>query len=126
MNDKCCYANEFMFVPGLWALVNNAGVCVNFGDTELSLMSNFRGCMEVNFFGTLSITKTFLPLLRHSKGRIITISSPAGVYNSHLHHTVTSNVLELRNHIELHACENVYITTPPSLRASAAYRVNEF
>ncbi|KAF3686140.1 Corticosteroid 11-beta-dehydrogenase isozyme 2 [Channa argus] len=63
---------------GLWALVNNAGVCVNFGDVELSLMSNFRGCMEVNFFGTLYITKTFLPLLRQAKGRIITISSPAG------------------------------------------------
>lgn len=65
-------------VPGLWALVNNAGVCVNFGDAELSLMSNYRGCMEVNFFGTLSITKSFLPLLRHSRGRIVTISSPAG------------------------------------------------
>ncbi|TNM90539.1 hypothetical protein fugu_002828 [Takifugu bimaculatus] len=63
---------------GLWALVNNAGVCVNFGDAELSLMSNYRGCMEVNFFGTLSITKSFLPLLRHSRGRIVTISSPAG------------------------------------------------
>ncbi|XP_060923565.1 11-beta-hydroxysteroid dehydrogenase type 2 [Limanda limanda] len=63
---------------GLWALVNNAGVCVNFGDAELSLMSNFRGCMEVNFFGTLSVTRSFLPLLRQAKGRIITISSPAG------------------------------------------------
>ncbi|XP_030271306.1 11-beta-hydroxysteroid dehydrogenase type 2 [Sparus aurata] len=63
---------------GLWGLVNNAGVCVNFGDAELSLMSNFRGCMEVNFFGTLSITKSFLPLLRQSKGRVVTISSPAG------------------------------------------------
>ncbi|KAF0042705.1 hypothetical protein F2P81_004042 [Scophthalmus maximus] len=63
---------------GLWALVNNAGVCVNFGDAELSLMSNFRGCMEVNFFGTLSVTRSFLPLLRRAKGRIITISSPAG------------------------------------------------
>uniref|UniRef100_G3PZU8 11-beta-hydroxysteroid dehydrogenase type 2 n=1 Tax=Gasterosteus aculeatus aculeatus TaxID=481459 RepID=G3PZU8_GASAC len=65
-------------LKGLWGLVNNAGVCVNFGDIELSLMSNFRGCMEVNFFGTLSITKSFLPLLRQAKGRIITISSPAG------------------------------------------------
>ncbi|XP_034535408.1 corticosteroid 11-beta-dehydrogenase isozyme 2 [Notolabrus celidotus] len=65
-------------LKGLWGLVNNAGVCVNFGDAELSLMSNFRGCMEVNFFGTLSITKSFLPLLRQAKGRIITISSPAG------------------------------------------------
>uniref|UniRef100_UPI003AAC2BF0 11-beta-hydroxysteroid dehydrogenase type 2 n=1 Tax=Centroberyx gerrardi TaxID=166262 RepID=UPI003AAC2BF0 len=63
---------------GLWGLVNNAGVCVNFGDAELSLMSNYRGCMEVNFFGTLSITKAFLPLLRQAKGRIVTISSPAG------------------------------------------------
>ncbi|XP_068608341.1 11-beta-hydroxysteroid dehydrogenase type 2 [Brachionichthys hirsutus] len=63
---------------GLWGLVNNAGVCVNFGDAELSLMSNYRGCMEVNFFGTLSVTKSFLPLLRRAKGRIITVSSPAG------------------------------------------------
>ncbi|XP_041806727.1 corticosteroid 11-beta-dehydrogenase isozyme 2 [Chelmon rostratus] len=65
-------------LKGLWGLVNNAGVCVNFGDSELSLMSNFRGCMEVNFFGTLSVTRSFLPLLRQAKGRIITISSPAG------------------------------------------------
>lgn len=72
-------------VPGLWALVNNAGVCVNFGDAELSLMSNYRGCMEVNFFGTLSITKSFLPLLRHSRGRIVTISSPAGPCSDHTH-----------------------------------------
>lgn len=63
---------------GLWGLVNNAGVCVNFGDTELSLISNFRGCMEVNFFGTLEVTQTFLPLLRQGKGRLVTISSPAG------------------------------------------------
>ncbi|XP_029986569.1 11-beta-hydroxysteroid dehydrogenase type 2 [Sphaeramia orbicularis] len=65
-------------LKGLWGLVNNAGVCVNFGDSELSLMSNYRGCMEVNFFGTLNITKSFLPLLRQAKGRIVTISSPAG------------------------------------------------
>ncbi|XP_051968278.1 11-beta-hydroxysteroid dehydrogenase type 2-like [Xyrauchen texanus] len=62
----------------LWGLVNNAGWCVNIGDVELSLMSNFRGCMEVNFFGTLTVTKTFLPLLRKAKGRIVTISSPSG------------------------------------------------
>ncbi|MBN3281357.1 DHI2 dehydrogenase, partial [Polyodon spathula] len=65
-------------VKGLWGLVNNAGVCVNFGDAELSLMSNYRGCMEVNFFGTLEVTKTFLPLLRQSQGRLVTISSPSG------------------------------------------------
>ncbi|XP_029353538.1 11-beta-hydroxysteroid dehydrogenase type 2 [Echeneis naucrates] len=65
-------------VRGLWGLVNNAGLCVNFGDAELSLMSNFRSCMEINFFGTVSVTKSFLPLLRQAKGRLITICSPAG------------------------------------------------
>lgn len=63
---------------GLWGLVNNAGLCVNFGDAELLLMSTYRGCMEVNFFGTLTVTKAFLPLLRQAKGRIISISSPSG------------------------------------------------
>nr|BAF35260.1 11beta-hydroxysteroid dehydrogenase short form [Anguilla japonica] len=63
---------------GLWGLVNNAGVCVNIGDAELSLLSNYRGCMEVNFFGTLNVTKTFLPLLRQAQGRLVTISSPSG------------------------------------------------
>ncbi|XP_033896522.2 11-beta-hydroxysteroid dehydrogenase type 2 isoform X3 [Acipenser ruthenus] len=67
-----------VFITGLWGLVNNAGVCVNFGDAELSLMSNYRGCMEVNFFGTLEVTKTFLPLVRQSQGRLVTISSPSG------------------------------------------------
>ncbi|KAM9409163.1 11-beta-hydroxysteroid dehydrogenase type 2 [Pholidichthys leucotaenia] len=65
-------------LEGLWGLVNNAGICTNFGDAELSLISNYRSCMEVNFFGTLCVTKSFLPLLRRSKGRIVTISSPAG------------------------------------------------
>ncbi|KAM9302008.1 11-beta-hydroxysteroid dehydrogenase type 2 [Gastrophryne carolinensis] len=66
---------------GLWALVNNAGFCAHFGDAELSLMSTYRGCMEVNFFGTLEITKALLPMLRSSKGRIVTISSPAGEHS---------------------------------------------
>lgn len=65
-------------IRDLWGLVNNAGWCVNIGDAELSLMSNYRGCMEVNFFGTVTVTRTFLPLLRQSKGRIVTISSPSG------------------------------------------------
>ncbi|KAJ3592988.1 hypothetical protein NHX12_005326 [Muraenolepis orangiensis] len=65
-------------LKGLWGLVNNAGVCVNFGDAELSMISTYRSCMEVNFFGSLSVTKALLPLLRKARGRIVTISSPAG------------------------------------------------
>ncbi len=34
--------------------------------------------MEVNYFGVVTITQKFLPLIRQHKGRIINISSVAG------------------------------------------------
>ncbi|XP_061450007.1 11-beta-hydroxysteroid dehydrogenase type 2 isoform X2 [Rhineura floridana] len=63
---------------GLWGLVNNAGVNHTIADAELTPLHHFRSCMEVNFFGTLELTKGLLPLLRSSQGRIVTVSSPAG------------------------------------------------
>ncbi|KAM7057900.1 11-beta-hydroxysteroid dehydrogenase type 2 [Molossus nigricans] len=63
---------------GLWGLVNNAGFNDVVADVELSPVATFRKCMEVNFFGTLQLTKGILPLLRHSRGRIVTLGSPAG------------------------------------------------
>lgn len=63
---------------GLWGLVNNAGINDIVADAELSPVATFRSCMEVNFFGTLQLTKGLLPLLRHSGGRIVTVGSPAG------------------------------------------------
>lgn len=67
------------FMPsGLWGLVNNAGLNDIVADAELSPVTTFRSCMEVNFFGTLQLTKGLLPLLRRSRGRIVTVGSPAG------------------------------------------------
>ncbi|XP_008064824.1 corticosteroid 11-beta-dehydrogenase isozyme 2 [Carlito syrichta] len=63
---------------GLWGLVNNAGHNDIVADAELSPVAAFRSCMEVNFFGVLELTKGLLPLLRRSRGRIVTIGSPAG------------------------------------------------
>ncbi|XP_038224354.1 corticosteroid 11-beta-dehydrogenase isozyme 2 isoform X1 [Dermochelys coriacea] len=63
---------------GLWGLVNNAGFDDTIADAELSPLCKFRTCMDVNFFGTLELTKALLPLLRSSRGRIVTVSSPAG------------------------------------------------
>ncbi|XP_032892128.1 estradiol 17-beta-dehydrogenase 2-like isoform X2 [Amblyraja radiata] len=63
---------------GLYALVNNAGIISCIGDTEIIPTDAFKRCMEVNFFGTIEVTKTFLPLIRRAKGRIINISSPSG------------------------------------------------
>ncbi|KAJ7312054.1 hypothetical protein JRQ81_006388 [Phrynocephalus forsythii] len=63
---------------GLWGLVNNAGFNDIIADAELTPLHHFRASMEVNFFGTLELTKGLLPLLRSSQGRIVTVSSPAG------------------------------------------------
>ncbi|XP_074865303.1 11-beta-hydroxysteroid dehydrogenase type 2 isoform X2 [Carettochelys insculpta] len=63
---------------GLWGLVNNAGFNTHLADTELSQLCHFRTCMDVNFFGTLAFTQALLPPLRSSRGRIVTVSSPAG------------------------------------------------
>ncbi|XP_055582871.1 11-beta-hydroxysteroid dehydrogenase type 2 isoform X2 [Falco biarmicus] len=63
---------------GLWGLVNNAGFNDTIADAELSPLGRFRTCMEVNFFGSLELTKGLLPLLRSTGGRIVTVSSPAG------------------------------------------------
>lgn len=63
---------------GLWAVVNNAGVLGFPSDGELLPMTDYKQCMAVNFFGTVEVTKTFLPLLRKSKGRLVNVSSMGG------------------------------------------------
>lgn len=69
---------EHPIPAGLWGLVNNAGFNDTIADAELSPLGKFRTCMEVNFFGSLELTKGLLPLLRSTSGRIVTVSSPAG------------------------------------------------
>ncbi|XP_009581533.1 PREDICTED: estradiol 17-beta-dehydrogenase 2 [Fulmarus glacialis] len=63
---------------GLWGVVNNAGILGFPADGELLPMSTYRQCMEVNFFGAVEVSKTFLPLLRKSQGRLVNMSSMAG------------------------------------------------
>ncbi|XP_025025500.1 estradiol 17-beta-dehydrogenase 2 isoform X1 [Python bivittatus] len=62
----------------LWGVINNAGILGFIADGELLPMSSYKQCMDVNFFGPVELSKTFLPLLRKSKGRLINISSLAG------------------------------------------------
>lgn len=63
----------------LVGLINNAGV--NFGAAPVSLYPKdyLRKTFEVNFFGVLAMTQKFTPLLMQSKGRIIHITSIAGI-----------------------------------------------
>ncbi|XP_050778973.1 17-beta-hydroxysteroid dehydrogenase type 2 isoform X3 [Gopherus flavomarginatus] len=71
--------SEMVQNTGLWGVVNNAGILGFPADGELLPMSVYKQCMDVNFFGHVETTKMFLPLLRKSKGRLINISSMAGI-----------------------------------------------
>lgn len=71
----------FLLFPGLWGVVNNAGILGFPADGELLPMSTYRHCMEVNFFGAVEVSKTFLPLLRKSQGRLVNMSSMAGEWD---------------------------------------------
>jgi len=63
----------------LYALVNNAGIIAGWY-VEMTSMAEYRRAMEINFFGHINVTKTFLQLIQNPGGRVIGIVSYAGVY----------------------------------------------
>ncbi|XP_034031641.1 estradiol 17-beta-dehydrogenase 2 [Thalassophryne amazonica] len=62
---------------GLWGLVNNAGIMLCPADAEILPITMWKRCMDVNFLSAVKMCQVFLPLLRHSKGRIVNVSSMA-------------------------------------------------
>lgn len=62
-------------------LVNNAGV-VTAGPIELIPLDELRAQLETNVVGTLEATRTFLPLLRRWRGRVVNVGSTAGLVSS--------------------------------------------
>jgi len=59
------------------ALVNNAGIAIS-GPLEFLPVDELRRQLEVNVIAQLAVTQACLPALRHSRGRIVNISSIAG------------------------------------------------
>ncbi len=62
---------------GLWAVVNNAGVCIS-APLECAPLDVFRRQLETNVVGALAVSQRFLPMLRAAKGRIVNVSSGIG------------------------------------------------
>lgn len=62
----------------LTALVNNAGI-PSAGPLELLPLEEFRRVLDVNVLGVFAVTQAFLPLLKLTRGRIVNISSVAGL-----------------------------------------------
>ena len=65
------------FIPGLWGLVNNAGI-LTVGPVEWIPLDAYKKVADVNLWGLIDVTKTFLPLVKKAKGRIVIVSSIAG------------------------------------------------
>ncbi|XP_035672225.1 retinol dehydrogenase 7-like [Branchiostoma floridae] len=64
---------------GLWGLVNNAGIVGSgVGAMEWSTVADYQAVIDVNLLGMIDVTRTFLPLLKRSRGRVVNVASVAG------------------------------------------------
>ena len=65
------------FIGGLWGLVNNAGIAYAM-PIDWASMSIFKRTADVNLWGVIEVTKTFLPLIKKVQGRVVNFSSVGG------------------------------------------------
>ena len=65
------------YSTGLWGLVNNAGK-LSVGMIELQSLDSFKSIADVNLWGAIFVTQTFLPLVKKARGRIVNIGSILG------------------------------------------------
>lgn len=74
------YEEVERYIPyntGLWGLVNNAGIAY-LGPIEWTPLEHFKRTADVNLWGTIDVTKTFLPLVKRAQGRVVNFSSVLG------------------------------------------------
>ena len=60
-------------------MLNNAGILGPLGAPEWMTLDDYRTTCEVNLFGLIDVTMTFLPLVKKSRGRIVNTSSINGL-----------------------------------------------
>ena len=51
---------------------------MSIGPTEWVPLADFKKAADVNLWGVIDVTKTFLPLVKEAKGRVVIVSSIAG------------------------------------------------
>lgn len=78
-------ANDFYVVlsssitpPGLWALVNNAGIGLPSGPNEWLTKEDFVKVINVNLVGLIEVTLHMLPMVKKARGRVVNMSSSGG------------------------------------------------
>lgn len=107
-------------------LINNAGVLAAGHVTSFDL-KDYRKVMETNFFGTLTTTKSFLPLLEKSPaGHLVNVSSAFGMITAPGYSAYSASKFAVRALTEAMAGEfaetNLKVTSviPGGLRTAIA------
>ena len=59
--------------------MNNAGIGIA-GPIEWTPLEHMKHIADVNLWGMIDVTKTFLPLIKKSQGRVVNLSSMAGEF----------------------------------------------
>ena len=75
---NACMRIEDICAGSLWAVVHNAGVGYA-GYVEYTSLNTFQKTFAVNFFGPVNLNRQLLPMIKSSEGRIVFLSSVAGL-----------------------------------------------
>lgn len=81
--DSVAHALDVVRSSGipLHGLINNAGIALG-GPLEHLPLADLRKQLEVNVVGTLAVTQAAIPLLRQTRGRIVTVGSIASRFGA--------------------------------------------
>lgn len=104
-------------MTGLWGLVNNAGILYLL-PIEWTSMNIFKRTADVNLWGMIDVTKTFLPLIKKTHGRVVNLSSIAGTCTYASLSTPGTCALGLSHNLEntlLGLMSNDCVTSPQSI-----------
>ncbi|XP_022691656.1 17-beta-hydroxysteroid dehydrogenase type 6-like [Varroa jacobsoni] len=77
IQDALRYVKANLNGNQLWSVIANAGVNI-FLEFEWIPIKDIEFLFDVNVMGVVRVSKTFLPLLRNSRGRLVLVASYAG------------------------------------------------
>ena len=115
----------------LVALINNAGRSEATSPIELMDLEEMQSTFEVNVFGTVKLTKSMLPYLRRSRGRVINVGSIVGAlpaYAGGFSYTGSKRALEsfndaLRQEMAIHGV-SVSLLQPGTVKSRIQQNMN--
>jgi len=72
------WQNILLKISGLWGVINNAGLLTKVGVPDWLTVDDFKGECDVNLWGLIDVTLTFLPLVKRERGRLVNMASMMG------------------------------------------------